>query len=206
MKILTGITIATFFIIILLGPFAVQAAEYDVHSLMPAGPSSILISDLKIPLPREGGHAEKQSYVLAEPQDTLRGLEGFMVFVEIIDADVENHGLTRNLLRKEVESRLRRAEIPVLTPTEAFNTPGKPHLYLHLTTHNTGIDLYSFAMRIELSQDVCLIRDPSIKASATTWVANVAGIVGAQNLPAVAGDAAELTEKFIREYRAANRR
>ena len=147
---------------------------------------------------------ESRTTLLAEPRDTLRGLKGVMVFIEEIDADVENHGLTKILLKRKVESRLRQSEIPVLTADEAFNAPGKPYLYLNLTTYNTGIGLYSYSIRIEFNQDVCIIRDLSMKASATTWNADIVGIVGAANLPAVTEDVTALTDKFIRDYLAAN--
>jgi hypothetical protein len=127
-----------------------------------------------------------------------------MVFIEDIDSDVEKYGLTKSLLKEQVESRLRHADIPVLTANEAFNMPGRPYLYLNLTTHDTGVELYSYSIRIEFNQDVSMIRDPSIKASATTWIANVVGIVGAQNLPAVTEDVTQLTNQFVRDYLAAN--
>jgi len=123
---------------------------------------------------------------------------------EEIDSHVEKHGLTKNVLQKEVESRLRQADIPVFTWEEAHDTPGKPYLYLSLTTHNTGIDLYSYSIRLEFNQDVSLIREPSVRTSATTWIANVVGIVGAHNLPAVAEDVDSLTDKFIHDYLAPN--
>jgi hypothetical protein len=167
--------------------------------------SKIVNSSVKVPTLSEENDAEKRSTPLSEPLDTLRGLKGVMVFIEDIDIDVENHGLTKSLLKKEVESRLRQADVPMLTADEAFNMPGKPYLYLHLTTHNTGIELYSYSIRIEFNQDVCLIREPSVRASATTWIANMVGIVGARNLPAVTEDAAQLTDKFIHDYLAANR-
>jgi len=166
--------------------------------------SKIVTSSLKTPTLPEESRPERRSTPLAEPQDTLRGLNGMMVFVEEIDAEVENHGLTRSLLKTEVESRLRHAAIPVLTVEEAFNAPGKPYLYLNLTAHNTGIDLYSYSIRIEFSQDVLLIREPTIRTSATTWSANVVGIVGARNLSAVTEDVDDLTDKFIHAYHAAN--
>jgi hypothetical protein len=50
-----------------------------------------------------------------------------------------------------------------------------------------------------------MIRGPSIRASATTWIANVVGIVGGLNLPAVTEDVTQLTNQFIRDYLAANR-
>ena len=92
----------------------------------------------------------------------------------------------------------------MFTVGEAFNTPGKPYLYLNLTAHNTGIDLYSYSIRIEFNQDVLLIRDPSIRTSATTWSANVVGIVGARNLSVVTEDVDDLMDKFIHAYQAAN--
>jgi hypothetical protein len=179
--------------------------DQEVRATMLAERSKIVISSLKIPGLQEESTTEKRSVPSAEPRDTLRGLKGVMVFIEDIDIDVENHGLTKSHLKKEVESRLREAYIPVLTANEAFSMPGKPYLYLHLTTHNTGIELYSYSIRIEFNQDVCMIRDPSIRSSATTWIANIVGIVGARNLRAVTEDVTELTDKFIHDYLAANR-
>ena len=50
-----------------------------------------------------------------------------------------------------------------------------------------------------------MIRDPSIRASATTWIANVVGIVGSSNFRAVTDlDVTQLTDKFIYDYVAAN--
>src|SRR5215467_9380734 len=168
--------------------------------------SKIVSSSLKVTALQKEGGTEKRSTQLAEPKDTLRGLKGVMVFIEDIDTDVENHGLTKGLLKKEVESRLRQADILVLTRDEAFNMLGKPYLYLNLTTHNTGVELYSYSLRMEFNQDVCMVRDPSLRASATTWIANVVGIVGTRNLPAVAEDATQLTDKFIHDYLAANQK
>jgi hypothetical protein len=80
--------------------------------------SKIVISNLKIPSLQEKSTTEKRSTPLAEPTDTLRGLKGVMVFIEDINSDVEEHGLTKSHLKKEVESRLREADIPVLTANE----------------------------------------------------------------------------------------
>src|SRR5215510_10207413 len=182
----------------------VPQRDQKVRAAMFAERSKIIISSRKVTVLQEESRTEKRSTQLAEPQDTLRGLKGVMVFIEDIESEVEDHGLTKVLLKKEVESRLRQAEIPVLTADEAFNTAGKPYLYLNLTTHNTGIDLYSYSIRIEFNQDVCIIREPSIRASATTWSSNVVGIVGAANLPAITEDVIGLTDRFIHAYHTAN--
>jgi len=184
----------------------VPQRDQKIRGALLAERSKIVSSSLKVPAPQEESRTEKRSTQLGEPQDTLRGLKGVMVFIEDIDTDVETHGLTKGLLKRKVESRLRQADIPVLTRDEAFDIPGKPYLYLSLTTHNTGIELYSYSIQIEFNQDVCMVRDPSVRASATTWVANVVGIVGAANLPAVTEDVIKLTDEFIHDYLAANQK
>jgi hypothetical protein len=186
-------------------PLFRHADDQEVRAAMLMDKSKIVSSNLKTPALQEENRTEKRSTALAEPQDTLHGLKGVMVFIEDIDSDVENHGLTKNVLKKEVESRLRQADVPVLTVGEAFNTPGKPYLYLNLTTHNTGLNLYSYSVRIEFNQDVFLSREPSIRTSVTTWIANMGGIVGARTLPAVTEDVCGLTDKFIHDYVSANR-
>jgi hypothetical protein len=187
-------------------PWLVLQRDQEVRATMLIERSKIVIGSLKIRSLQEESTNEKRATPLAEPRDTLCGLKGVMVFIEDLDSDVEKYGLTKSLLKKEVESRLRQADIPVLTVGEALSTPGKPYLYLNLTTHNTGTDLYSYSIRIEFNQDVFLMRQPSIKTSATTWNANVVGIVGVRNLPAVTEDVTELVNKFIHDYLAANQK
>jgi hypothetical protein len=128
-----------------------------------------------------------------------------MVLIEDVDADVEKHGLTTSLLKEQVESRCGKRIFPSSRGKNPITHREKPYLYLNLTTYKPGIELYSYSIRMELNQDVSMIRDPSIKASATTWIANMVGIVGAQNLPAVTEDVAELTDKFVHDYLAAHR-
>jgi hypothetical protein len=201
-------------ILVLSGPLLLFAASatgpYDpaipqVNTATIIEKPIMVTSRLKVPTLQEESRTEKRSTLSAEPQETLCGLKGVMVFIEDLDSDIEKNGPTKNLIQKEVESRLRHADIPVLTREEAYDTPGKPYLYLSLTTHNTDIDLYSYFIRLEFNQDVSLIREPSVSTSATTWIANVVGIVGARNLPAVTEDVDSLTDKFIHDYVSANR-
>jgi hypothetical protein len=180
------------------------AGDHEVNVAKAIEPPKMVVGSLKVPTLPPASRTENRSALSAGPRETLCGLKGVMVFIEDIDSDVEKYGLTKSLLKEQVESRLRHADIPVLTANEAFNMPGRPYLYLNLTTHDTGVELYSYSIRIEFNQDVSMIRDPSIKASATTWIANVVGVVGAQNLPAVTEDVTQLTNQFVRDYLAAN--
>jgi hypothetical protein len=92
--------------------YASQSNEMDISQLVPhrdqdvradqyTEKSTIVTSSLKLSTLRRESHTEKLSISLAEPQDTLRGLKGVMVFVEDIDTNVaEHHGcLQQGLVR-----------------------------------------------------------------------------------------------------------
>ena len=123
-----------------------HASDHQFNTATIIEKPKMIISSLKVPALEAESGVEKRPAPSAEPQATLCGLKGVLVFIEDIDPDVEKHGLTKTVLQKEIEARLRQANIPVLTREEADNTPGKPYLYLNLTTHNTGIDLYSYSI------------------------------------------------------------
>ena len=107
-------------------PRLVPHRDQEVRATMLAERSKIVISSLKIPSLQEEATTEKRSAPSAEPRDTLCELKGVMVFVEDIDSDVEEHGLTKSLLKKEVESRLRQADIPVLTVGKLLTHQANP--------------------------------------------------------------------------------
>ncbi len=140
----------------------------------------------------------------ARPDETLRRLDGVMVLVEDLSPDVEEHGLTKSHLMRQVESRLQTANIPLLTNKECFDSPGRPYPYLDVNTHNTGIGIYGYSIRLEFNQETLLARDRSVETSATTWTMGSIGVVGARHLPALAEEAISLVDEFIAAYRAAN--
>ena len=59
---------------------------------------------------------------------TLQGLKGVHVVVEDLDPDVERDGLTQKQFRTDVELRLRKGGIRVLTREQRRTTPGHPYL------------------------------------------------------------------------------
>jgi hypothetical protein len=63
--------------------------------------SKIVSSSLKVPALQEESRTEKRSTQLAEPQDTLRGLKGVMVFIEDIDTDVEKSWANQGPFKKK---------------------------------------------------------------------------------------------------------
>ena len=99
---------------------------------------------------------------------TLRGLKGVGVLVEKLPPEVEQEGLKRDQLQMEVESRLRRAGVKVLTKEEAFNTPGEPYLYININVNiaKTEADIYPYGIDMSLIQKVSLLRDPKLTSYA----------------------------------------
>lgn len=113
MKVKAGAVVGVF---ILSGPLTLFAAS----ATEPHGPTSLsfrhagdhevktatniekpkLISSLKVPTLQAESRIEKRSTPSAEPQETLCGLKGVMVFIEDIDSDVEKHGLQKISCKK----------------------------------------------------------------------------------------------------------
>ena len=133
---------------------------------------------------------------------TLAGLTGVNVLVEGMNPDVERDGLARSTLQTDVELRLRQASIRVLTETEMLLAPGKPFLYLRVSSFKGREGVYAVAISLELKQSVRLVRDPALTLMAATWQS-----IGAIGLggPSKARDTVrDEVDKFINAYLAAN--
>src|SRR5262249_26285995 len=76
---------------------------------------------------------------------TLRGLRVVEVVVEDIPKDAEADGRTTQQIQTDVELRLRKAGIRVLSKTESLKTPGDPALYIGVSTFkDTDLSFYAF--------------------------------------------------------------
>jgi len=73
------------------------------------------------------------SHALTDQQKALVGLKGVEVGVENVNPQAERLGLTAALIKTDIELRLRKAGVKVLTAEEKFDTPGMPWLYVNLT-------------------------------------------------------------------------
>jgi hypothetical protein len=135
---------------------------------------------------------------------TLRGLHGVSLYVVPLDPQIEKSGLTKNLIQTDTELNLKLAGINVLTEEEFLKASGHPVLYvdINISMLKTQITRYLFYIRVELNQEVTLVRTPGTKVSAATWSAggwgidfspdNIRQIVKAQ------------VDKFINAYLAEN--
>jgi|ERR1041385_4021742 hypothetical protein len=136
---------------------------------------------------------------------TLVGLPGVYVLVENVDDDAQRDGLDTLQVRTDVEVKLRQAGIRVLSREEWLSTAGVPNLYVNIQTAKNQQNVYAFSVRIELSQGVTLVRQPSPRLLVTTWsTPGVIGTVGSKKLASLRDNVRDQTDQFINAYLAAN--
>lgn len=106
----------------------------------------------------------------SDKRDTLRGLREISVLVEYLPDDVEREGLSRAQLQHDIEMRLRKAGLRVLTISEITNSPGAPYLYVAIyPITGPSVSFNAYAISFTLKQLVQLSWNPTIELFATTW-------------------------------------
>lgn len=136
---------------------------------------------------------------------TLRGLAGVGVVVEPLGKEIERDGLTAAQIQTDVELRLRRSGIHVLSIAENRNAPGMPFLSVRVNVlKQKDIPLYAFSIYVTLMQDVLLARDSKISSHAATWDTDSVGTVGEAHLRDVRNSVGDYVDRFINAYLAVN--
>jgi len=141
---------------------------------------------------------------------TLDGLQGVYVGVEELQPNLmkysaaQKSGLSKEALKKDIEGRLGKAGIRVLTWDQVMKTPGVPFLYICVNTHESEKYWYAYDIRIELQQLVSMEANPKVKTMAGTWSTNMTGMVNIGTLDKLKEAVAVLTDKFAAAFRAAN--
>ena len=142
---------------------------------------------------------------------TLRGLPGVNVFVNGLGTDIEQEGLTKEQIQTDVELRLRKAGIRVLTVEEVRNTEIKPVLMISVLTFRSkalsdflGGSVYSYSINIELNQTASLKRAADQQYLVITWSDNAVGMTTSKALRTIRDGVGDYVDKFINDYLAAN--
>jgi hypothetical protein len=142
------------------------------------------------------------------PWASLRGLKGVGVVVAELTPDAKRGGLVEEQLRMDVEWRLRKAGITVLSGADLHRAPGAPYLSISVAAlRGKGrlAPLFVYSAKVELKQGVTLVRDDSLDVSAATWVlAGVSMIGNSRFRKGVHGRVASYVDRFISDYLAVN--
>ncbi len=136
---------------------------------------------------------------------SLRKLAGVRLVIEDLDKDTKTI-ISERQLQTDIELRLRRNGIRVLSEEEWLKSPGNPYLYLNLDvvrSETTGV--YSYSYRLELNQTVLLERDPQFSMLAITWLKSNGGYAGSTvAASAIRGAIGDTVDRFCNDFLAAN--
>jgi hypothetical protein len=147
----------------------------------------------------EIGVSEELTFV----QRMLVGLPSVGV-VASIDNKEAMPGLTKEQIKTDIELRLLKAGVRVLTERESVHTKGYPLLIASVATFQMeearGLVVYS--VRLSLVENAKLQRGPYY--SVETWNGHIMGRVGDKNIRSLMNEVGNLVDKFINDYLAAN--
>lgn len=142
--------------------------------------------------------------------ESLKGLKGVEVLIEELNSDLENLGLTMIQMQSEVEAKLRKAGVPVLSKeeNEEIQPLRKPYLYIRINSSKLSSrkEAIAYNIGIALNQQVTLRGPGEAKKCffAPTWYTSVVGAAGRKNIQDILDAVQNLTEQFTDAYLKAN--
>jgi len=140
-------------------------------------------------------------YVI-DKKETLRGIKSMEVVIESLEPDIIRLGLTREMLKTDVELKLRLAGIKVVTEKNL----DEPYLYVCVNIYSSkNPPVFSFNVSVQFNQLVYLGRDKNISFDGVTWSDGCTGIVGTKEMSKFIRDAVKLiVDKFLNDYLSVN--
>lgn len=146
--------------------------------------------------------------VLSEKQLSLAGIKTLCVFVQELTEETKKAGLTREQIQTDVERRLKREGIRVVSEEECAELAGSPVLYVNISAPKMKYTA-AFVYHIDLGllQKVALVRDPKIRIMGVTWTRGRLGYCPERTFVTSVRETVEyLMDEFVEDYLAANRK
>jgi hypothetical protein len=142
------------------------------------------------------------SHALKSQREALVGLKGVYVLVESPKPEAQSLGLTKDQIKTDIELRLRKAGIRMLTEKEWLGSPDYPHLSVTVNVITIG-GSYSFMVQLYLSEAVTLARGNSVMG--VIWQTYRIGIGNEPNTETKTKEqVGGMVDQFINDYLAAN--
>ena len=159
----------------------------------------VLVTALSVFIPAIGYSSENEIN-----RESIRGMKGVHVVFEKLGQGEYRDGLAADLILKDVELRLRKNGITVLTEAGMRIYPGNPLLYININSIKiNNVKAYMYSLSIELEQSVTLERN-KMPMRAVTWNLGVVKYTPANKLNNVRKDIKELVDRFINAYLSVN--
>jgi hypothetical protein len=138
----------------------------------------------------------------------MTGLQGVDVMVEDLQPNMQKYarkfGLTQEQLKRDVEQKLQKSGITILTQENWLKTLGRPVLYVNINTHEYEKYWYAYDIKVELKQIVYMEANPKVKTLASTWSISMTGIANIGTLNTIRDSLVSLVNRFIDAYLSAN--
>ena len=136
-------------------------------------------------------------------EESLRGLDGLMVEVEII-TDLLADGLVKNQIQSDVTTLLKNADIKIYSQKELNAIAGRPYLFIEISGKKIQDNwkFYTYSITVHLYQETYLAREPqSIAFLAATWFR---GYTGHGYLDDIRVRVKEIVSIFVNTYLSVN--
>jgi hypothetical protein len=134
-------------------------------------------------------------------RETLKGINKICVIVEHLKPEVEQAGLSRSQILKDVGLKLRLAGIKVLAYENSFKEECVGYIYINLNTMKPIQDLYIYNIDYEFRQKVFLKQNQSLFVPATTWST---GRLGTGYIANIRESIKNRVDEFINAYLSVN--
>jgi hypothetical protein len=151
-------------------------------------------------LPASTAHAQQ---FVATGRDTLRGLPGVEIAVEVAQPELARRGLDPAALRADVERRLRAAGVAVYASQAENPSPAKAYLYVHVNALELPAAAgYAIALQVHVRQALRSAVTNSQIVNAITWEAHNVVAAPTNGLAAVRAEILTYVDDFLRDWTA----
>lgn len=138
-------------------------------------------------------------------QKPLSGLPGVVINIGGAFDDLAKDGLSQHQIQTDVESRLRRAGIKILSNEGDTEQHRQPRLYVFISSLKFNSDYYACHISVDVKEDATVDRN-SRQSVATSWGRGALVVVTAGNLRRVRDEIGDFIDELANDYLAANPR
>ena len=139
--------------------------------------------------------------------ETLRNVKGINVVIDVRIPEEVNITVNKEIIKRQVESLLKKEGIPLLSEEDFFTVHGSARLWLtiRLAEYQKKDDVYAYNIELELRQNVLLERNKKISFSAPTWEVSVTGVMLRNYVEeTIENSVKRLMRRFLKSYATAN--
>jgi hypothetical protein len=137
-------------------------------------------------------------------RESLKGIVGIEVVVDTLNIEIEDRGLPTAQLQHDIQQRLQKAGMRVLTESERLRSPKTAMLVVRVDARHDRIGRYFYSIDLLMMQRVRLDGSPS-ELSAVTWMKpGGIGIIADDNVQYLKEQVLHNVDQLIQEYAAVN--